>query len=106
MIKAHIIKTTPHNFSTILRLLAALFVVNAEVWAQDTPEEQVIPVQTEKDYSFSEAVIESVTGDVYSDPSKWQDLSCSNLFSEGRDKPWASPPNGSGRTTSRLVKCL
>jgi hypothetical protein len=96
MIKEHIIKNVQHNFSTILCLLAVLFVVNAEVWAQDTLEEQVIPVQTEKDYSFSEAVIESVTGDVYSDPSKWQDLSYGNMFSEGWDKPWASPPNGSG----------
>ena len=37
-----------------------------------------------------------MTGDVYSDPSKWQDLSYGNLFSAGWDKPWVSPPNGSG----------
>lgn len=50
----------------------------------------------EKDYSFAEVIAESLTGDVYSDPSKWQELSFGDLFSKGWDRPWASPPPGAG----------
>ncbi len=53
-------------------------------------------LKTEKEYSTAEIIGESLTGDVYSDPSKWQDLSLHNLLSKGWDKPWASPPTGSG----------
>jgi hypothetical protein len=96
MIKDQITKNTQLSFSTVLCLLTALLAVNGEVWAQDILEEQATTAQSDKGYSFSAVVLESVAGDVYSDPSKWQDLSYSNLFSEGWDKPWASPPNGSG----------
>jgi len=50
----------------------------------------------ERDYSFSEVIAESVAGDVYADPSRWQELSFRNLFSKGWDKPWVSPPAGTG----------
>jgi hypothetical protein len=67
----------------------------------DTTENQPANVSSvtspnDHDYSFGEVLKESLVGDVYSDPSKWQDLSYSDLFSKGWDKPWASPPNGSG----------
>ncbi len=54
------------------------------------------PVQAEKSYTFAEVVHESIFGDVYSDPSKWQELSIGNFFSKGWDKPWVSPPAGGG----------
>jgi hypothetical protein len=54
------------------------------------------PLKTDHDYSFSEMVSESLVGDVYADPSKWQALSFGNLLSKGWDKPWASPPTGGG----------
>jgi len=54
------------------------------------------PAQTSRDYSFGEVVSESVTGNVYAEPSKWQELSARKFFSEGWDKPWASPPRGAG----------
>ena len=51
---------------------------------------------TEREYSFGEVVRQSVFGDVYSDPSQWQELSLGNFFSKGWDKPWVSPPTGGG----------
>jgi hypothetical protein len=49
-----------------------------------------------RSYSFGEAAIESLTGDVYSQPDNWQELSYADLFSKGWDKPWVSPPTGGG----------
>ncbi len=43
-----------------------------------------------------DAAIESLTGDVYAQPSSWRPLSLGTLFSEGWDQAWASPINGSG----------
>ena len=98
MIKERITKKTQSRFSTAVCLGIALFTANEEINAQDIVEEQATPVQTDKDYTFSEVVTQSVTGDVYSGEAaaNWQDLSYSNLFSKGWDKPWSSPPNGGG----------
>ena len=76
----------------------ALFAVSGEISAGEIPDEQTTSVQSDKDYSFSEIVTESVTGDVYSAAAaeNWQDLSYGDLFSKGWDKPWVSPPNGGG----------
>jgi hypothetical protein len=38
-----------------------------------------------------DAAIESLTGDVYAEPSKWRPLSLGTFFSEGWDQAWASP---------------
>ena len=43
-----------------------------------------------------DAAIESLTGDVYAQPSRWRPLSLETFFSEGWDQAWASPINGSG----------
>lgn len=42
------------------------------------------------------AAVESLTGDVYATPSKWQPLSLGNFFSDGWDETWVSPQNGEG----------
>jgi hypothetical protein len=94
--KEQIAKKIQSSFSTALYLGVALLAANGEISAQDNFDTQAVATQASKDYSFTETVVESVTGDVYSEPSNWQDLTYSNLFSEGWDKPWASPPNGSG----------
>jgi len=98
MKKERIIKKAQSCLSTVLCLGVTLLAASGEISAQDIVEEQVVPTQAERDYSFSEVVTESVTGDVYSDKAaaNWQDLSYSNLFSKGWDKPWVSPPNGGG----------
>jgi len=54
------------------------------------------PAPVEHDYSIGEVISESVTGDVYANPERWQALSFRNLFSKGWDKPWVSPPAGGG----------
>ena len=43
-----------------------------------------------------DAAIESLTGDVYAQPSRWRPLSLGTFFSEGWDQAWASPIRGSG----------
>jgi len=45
---------------------------------------------------FWYALAESVTGDVYADPSRWRPLSLGTFFTEGWDEPWVSPPPGGG----------
>ena len=102
MIKKQNTKKTQSRFSIAVCLGIALLAASGEISAQDVVDDvvddQAAPVQADKDYSFSEVVTQSVTGDVYSEEAaaNWQDLSFSNLFSKGWDKPWSSPPNGGG----------
>ena len=42
------------------------------------------------------AMAKSLTGDVYSDPSRWRELSVGTVFTEGWDRAWVSPPPGGG----------
>src|SRR5262249_29642618 len=42
-----------------------------------------------------DAAIDSLTGDVYADPSRWRPLSLGTFFEDGWDQAWASPPAGS-----------
>ena len=49
-----------------------------------------------REYTFLEAVKESLVGDVYAEPERWRSLSYGTLFTEGWDEPWVSPPNGGG----------
>src|SRR5258705_12840871 len=42
------------------------------------------------------AIVKSLTGDVYADPSAWGELSLRDFFSEGWDRAWVSPPPGGG----------
>ena len=46
--------------------------------------------------SFFDVARESLFGDVYATPSQWQPLTAGSLFSEGWNRPWASPPPGGG----------
>jgi len=47
-------------------------------------------------YGVWDTMGQSLFGDVYAEPSKWQPLSAGGFFSEGWDRPWASPPPGEG----------
>jgi hypothetical protein len=51
--------------------------------------------QASKDGVFG-AMVKSLTGDVYGDPSRWRELSVGTFFSEGWDQAWVSPPAGGG----------
>src|SRR5882724_9800500 len=54
------------------------------------------PVSARREYSVFDAAKESLFGDPYSDPDRWQPLSLGTLFTEGWDEPWISPPRGGG----------
>lgn len=82
-----------HIFSN-LALWSALLMLNVSVEALENEVSE--QRSDDRDYSFVEAAVESITGDVYSEPSKWQELSYSDLLSKGWNKPWASPPAGGG----------
>ena len=98
MIKERMTKKTQNRFPTGVCLGVALLAASGQINAKDLVDDQGVPITAEKKYSFAEAVTESVTGDVYSEEAaaNWQELSYSNLFSKGWDKPWSSPPNGGG----------
>jgi hypothetical protein len=98
MITERMTKKTQNWFSVAVCLGVTLLAVSGEISAQDVVDDLAAPAKSVKDYSFKEAVTESVTGDVYSEEAaaNWQDLSYTNMFSKGWDKPWSSPPNGGG----------
>lgn len=49
-----------------------------------------------EEVGFCKAAAESLTGDVYANPERWQSLSIYTLFTEGWNEPWVSPPTGEG----------
>ncbi len=83
-----------HLKNTLNFGLALTLAMPAFSWADSTAN--LATPQTQNNYSTSEIISQSLTGDVYSDPSKWQDLSLRDLFSTGWNKAWASPPTGGG----------
>lgn len=92
-------KITHTNFTLWLAmasLAAATFQANAEITQLQTDATLADTPTSGRSYSFGEAAIESLTGDVYSQPDNWQKLSYTDLFSKGWDKPWVSPPTGGG----------
>src|SRR5262245_7034448 len=42
------------------------------------------------------SIAKSLTGDVYSDPSLWREVTVGTLFTEGWNRAWVSPPPGGG----------
>jgi len=73
--------------------LVVLCAVPRAVIAEDAPQ---LGETSQSERGVCRAAIESLTGDVYAEPSRWQALSLGTLFSEGWDEPWVSPPNGEG----------
>jgi hypothetical protein len=59
-------------------------------------EAPVAVAPVDRDYTVGEAISESMFGDVYGDPSRWQELGYGNFFTKGWNKPWVSPPLGGG----------
>jgi hypothetical protein len=49
-----------------------------------------------EEVGFFRAAGESLTGDVYAEPSRWRPLSLGTFFSEGWNQAWASPSAGGG----------
>src|SRR5215813_13576647 len=42
------------------------------------------------------SIAKLLTGDVYSDPSLWREVTVGTLFTEGWNRAWVSPPPGGG----------
>ena len=79
--------------------LACLILASSMVLAEggsSTGLETDTSSSADHEYTTGEIISESMFGDVYSDPSKWQELSYGNFFTKGWDKPWESPPTGGG----------
>src|SRR5215467_12108834 len=76
------------RFFTCLILGGSLLYAGLPAIAQDTS-------QAPNDGFFG-AMAKSLTGDVYSDPSRWRDLSLGNFFTDGWNRAWVSPPAGGG----------
>jgi hypothetical protein len=64
--------------------------------AIETTGAKASAVDPNRDYTFTEAMGKSIWGDVYAEPSTWQELSYGDFFSKGWNQPWASPPTGGG----------
>jgi len=66
-------------------------------WTAEMPAQiGTSPVSARGEYSVFDAAKESLFGDPYSDPDRWQPLSLGTLLTEGWDEPWISPPKGGG----------
>src|SRR5689334_12674289 len=53
-------------------------------------------VSPRRTYSVFDAAKESLFGDPYAEPERWQELSLGTFLTEGWDEPWISPPTGGG----------
>jgi hypothetical protein len=72
--------------------LSGLLAVRAQAWAAEPQSKGNNPPEV----GVLQAAGESLTGDVYADPSRWRPLSLGTLFSEGWNQSWVSPPAGGG----------
>ncbi len=72
-------------------LVLGLSVLCAEVSGAVAQEQSQAP----KDGVLG-AIVKSLTGDVYAEPSRWRELSWTSFFTEGWDEAWVSPPPGGG----------
>lgn len=77
---------------TLSSRIAALVVLGIALMSGPAPAQQA----GQPTLGLLDAARESLFGDVYAEPSKWQPLSAGTFFSEGWNRPWASPPPGEG----------
>ena len=88
-------KPSRYRLTKTLRL-PCILALAIPVWSWADVSQKPTSLVIQADTSPLAVMHESLTGDVYSDPSKWQDQSIKDLFSTGWNKAWASPPTGSG----------
>jgi hypothetical protein len=76
----------------------ALIVLCTGVGLPSLAEESIGPpaAPIAKQESVLDAMVKSLTGDVYAEPSTWRELSLGTVFSEGWREPWVSAPRGGG----------
>jgi hypothetical protein len=82
--------------STVVAVVLALVVPTLEVPALRTRAWAAPQASDPERLGFFGAAGESLTGDVYAEPTRWRPLSLGTFFTEGWDQAWASPVNGTG----------
>jgi len=75
--------------------LGAMIALPPFGWTADPTEPGTSPPPG-REYSVFHAAKESLFGDPYAHPERWQPLSLGTFFTEGWDEPWISPPKGGG----------
>jgi hypothetical protein len=76
--------------------LDAMIALPTSGWTAGPAELGTSPTSSRQEYSAFHAAKESLFGDPYSHPERWQPLSLGTFFTEGWDEPWISPPKGGG----------
>jgi hypothetical protein len=79
--------------AAVQHILVGIGLSTAMALATYAKAEEASPVP---EVGFLQAARESITGDVYSEPSQWRSLPLRTLFSEGWNQSWVSPPAGGG----------
>src|SRR5437867_6382463 len=87
--------TGEHMMKTHCARLFASLLLGASLVCTATPAVAQQTSQASPDGVLG-AMAKSLTGDVYSDPSRWRELSVGTVFTEGWDRAWVSPPPGGG----------
>lgn len=90
-----------------IAILALLWTVGIPITGICGETTHVPTSSVSKTGSFTDAIVESLTGDVYADPSRWREMPLSTFFCEGWNEAWVSPPPGEGGgTAAGLAQCL
>jgi hypothetical protein len=77
--------------------LAVTLAAPSSGWGEETLDQtETPPVSARPKYSLWGAAKESLFGDVYAHPERWQPMSLGTFFTEGWNEPWVSPPKGGG----------
>ena len=76
--------------------LGAMIALPTSSWTAEPAELGTSPASDRREYSVFRAAKESLFGDPYSHPERWQPLSLGTFFTEGWDEAWISPPKGGG----------
>jgi len=76
--------------------LGAMIALPTPSWTAEPSEVGTSPASGRREYSVFGAAKESLFGDPYSHPERWQPLSLGTFFTEGWDEAWINPPKGGG----------
>lgn len=85
-----------HRRTCFIAILALLWTAGIPLTSMCQETTHVPKSSVSKSGSFTDAILESLTGDVYADPSRWREMPLSTFFCEGWNEAWVSPPAGRG----------
>lgn len=100
-------KTTKPRLLTGILSLALIPAFAFATDTQPTSQPAKAAFLADHEYTIVEVVKESVFGDVYANPERWQELSISNFFQQRLGQALGKPSNWRRwRATSRMAECL